>query len=150
MTNCNKGTSLLAVLVVAALSGCGGSDIKKFPVAIVKGRVICDGKPLSSASVLFNPITEGKSAVAGKQGFANTNDKGEFVLSTYGDRDGAVIGKHGVVVAGDAKVTCDCIAIDTREVMQFEVKPDVENSIEIVLPKKVGNQRIRKSSSDDD
>lgn len=135
---------------IVCLAGCG-TGVKEFPVARAKGRVLCEGQPVSQVSVLFNPISEGKSAVVGKQGYGNSNDQGEFVLSTYGQNDGAVIGKHAVFVALDGKFDCNCVINDRIEIMQVEVKKGEDNSFDITLPKKTGREPVvRRSSSDDD
>lgn len=140
------GCALLLILT----SGCG-DGATKLAVARASGRVVCDGQPVANASVLFNPNAAGKTALVGKQAYGNTDENGEFTLSTYGKHDGAVIGKHSVIVAMDADATCNCVAVDTREVTQVEITPGIENSVEISLPLKTGNERpVRKSSSDDD
>ncbi len=138
---------LIFSALLAAAVGCG-DGIDKKPVALASGKVMCQGRPVANASVLFNPVTQGKSALAGKQAYANTDANGEFVLSTYGDRDGAVVGKHKVIVAGDPKTPCDCYAIDTRELMEVEIKADSPNVIEVVLPIKEDPTPMRQSSSD--
>jgi len=135
------------MVFLAAAVGCS-DGIEKKPVAATSGRVLCKGLPVANASVLFNPVSQGKSALAGKQGYANTNANGEFVISTYGDRDGAVVGRHKIIVAGDPEDLCECVAIDTREVMEVEVKADTENVIEVTLPVKEDDQPVRQSSSD--
>ena len=142
-----RRTQLVVMVLFAAAVGCG-DGIERKPVAATSGRVLCQGLPVANASVLFNPVSEGKSALVGKQGYANTNVNGEFVISTYGDRDGAVVGKHKVIVSDDSEVPCDCIAIDTHEVMEVEVKADSDNVIEVILPVKVDDQPVRQSSSD--
>ena len=70
------------------LQGCGDS-LKEFPCAEVSGVVLCDGKPVRGAQVYFTPKMTGKSAEVGKPGFSWTGEDGRFVLSTYGDGDGA-------------------------------------------------------------
>lgn len=134
--------------LLATLSGCSGG--KQFPVAQTSGRVECEGKPVVRAAVLFSPLANGKSALVGKQGYGTTDDKGNFVLSTYGKQDGAVIGKHSVIVA-NPEVPCDCVATDRQEVTQLDVQKGIENTFLIQLVKKTGKEvPERKSSSDDD
>ncbi len=82
-----KGIVLLGA--GAILAGCGSSD--RLPTAPVRGKVIYNGKPLEFGAVLFVP-EKGKSA----EGLIQSD--GTFVLSTYGTRDGAVIGKHKVAI----------------------------------------------------
>ncbi len=150
MSMANRPLNLMLLAWIVCSVGCG-AGVKEFPVARAKGRVLCEGQPVPNVSVLFNPMSEGKSAVVGKQGYANSDDKGEFVLSTYGQNDGAVIGKHAVFVAVDGKNDCNCVINDRIEIMQVEVKKGEENSFDIVLTKTTGREPVvHRSSSDDD
>ena len=93
-------TVLAVVLVLASLtglSGCGGGGQER-AVAPVKGKVTANGQPVKGGSVTFRPTAQvaGKSGVTGKPASGAVKDDGTFVLSTYGDGDGAVIGKHVV------------------------------------------------------
>lgn len=142
-----KRAVLIAMLVV--VPGCG-DGIEKKTLGLVSGKVVCKGQPVANASVLFNPVSQGKSALVGKQAYANTNANGEFVLTTYENGDGAVLGKHKVIVAGDPRTPCDCYAIDTRELMEVEIKADSPNVIEVVLPVKLDRTPVHRSSSDDE
>ena len=72
------------------------------------------------------------------------------MLSTYGTEDGAVVGKHSVVVAADTDAKCDCVLIDTIEVMQVEIKADEENTIEVVLKKNTSRQPVPRRGSDEE
>jgi hypothetical protein len=139
---------VLTTLLLSLMGGLGCS--KPYPIAQVSGRVECDGKPVIRAAVLFSPLAKGKAVMVGKQGYGNTDDKGNFVLSTYGHQDGAVIGKHSVIVA-NPEVPCECVATDRKEVMQVDVEPGIENTFLIQLLKKTGKEvPERKSSSSDD
>jgi hypothetical protein len=132
------------------ISGCR-DGVEQKPVALASGTITCEGEPVVNASILFNPIAQGKSALVGRQAYANSDINGEFVLTTYGNEDGAVIGKHTVVVSLDSKEPCDCFAVDTVPVMEVEIKKGEKNHIDIVLPKKTGREpKERRSSSDDD
>ena len=92
----------LALPLFAGCSPAGGS----FPVAATSGRVVCEGQPVPNVTVFFEPLQTGKSALAGKQGVAFAEANGTFTVSTYGDNDGAVVGRHRVRVgtprAGEA------------------------------------------------
>ena len=92
------GTGLV-VLIAAAFSGCSRSE--SFDVAPVKGRVLSDGKLVSEGIVQFAPDGDGKSNKPGKSAAGVVNENGEFVLSTYREGDGAVIGK-GKLTAGSS------------------------------------------------
>jgi len=87
---------LFAIGVLAGgLCGCGGNE---FAVAPVTGKVTCQGKPVTEASITFSPFSQDAKAKAGKAAEATLNDSGEFTLNTYGNGDGAVIGKHRVTI----------------------------------------------------
>jgi len=124
----------------ALLSGCSGG-LKEFPVAEVSGVVLCEGKPVPFAKVQFNPkAAEGtKSAIVGKPGFAFADKDGKFVLSTYGDGDGAVIGKHVVTAVPDPAHPCNCHSDDITPLMEVEVKAGEANEFEVQVPLKKGN-----------
>jgi hypothetical protein len=82
----------IPLLIVVTLIGCGGSGAKE--TAEVKGTVTLNGKPLpGSAGVMFEPIGGGKMATGSVQ------SDGSFVLKTYEDGDGAIVGKHRASVS---------------------------------------------------
>ena len=82
-------------LVISSFGGCGGSDKwvegreKVYPTS---GKVTLDGKPVEGAVVMFISTAKPLSA----QGLTNAN--GEYQLTTYADRDGAIAGEHKVTV----------------------------------------------------
>jgi hypothetical protein len=130
---------MVIVASVMALAGCGtGGD---FPTAPTSGRVVCQGQPVPHVMVFFEPLEAGKSALVGKQGFAIANADGTFTLSTYGEGDGAVVGKHSVRVGRPhaetyPRFTCPCYLNPDVELMVVEVKKGQENEFELVLKKK--------------
>ncbi len=132
----------LSVLFLLATAGCG-SGLKEFPVAETSGVVLCEGKPLPFAKVQFNPVrTEGsKSAEVGKPGFAFADQDGKFVLTTYNDGDGAVVGKHVVTAVPDPGNPCNCHSDDITPLMEVEVREGQENSFEVVVPLKQKGQQ---------
>jgi hypothetical protein len=73
--------------------GCGGGG--EFPTAPVSGTVTHDGKPVRGGSLTFAPVTDSEQE-AGKPASATVGDDAAYELSTYGEGDGAVIGKHRV------------------------------------------------------
>ena len=81
---------LAVVLIVVGVVGCGP---QRPPMAKVTGKVTYRGKPLTFGSLQFQPA-------AGQPGRGYIQPDGTFELSTYGDRDGAQIGKHTV------RITC--------------------------------------------
>jgi hypothetical protein len=77
--------------------GCGtGAN-----VAPVSGIVNMDGKPLPGGRIMFEPLASGEDKLVGKPAYAEIQPDGSFVLSTFGDGDGAVVGKHHPVVFGN-------------------------------------------------
>lgn len=76
--------SLPAVLCCLALS-CGRPG--QLPTAKVSGKVTLDGKPVPVGLVIFTPES-GRSA-SGK-----IQPDGTYVLETYDENDGAVLGRH--------------------------------------------------------
>lgn len=90
------GWSLLGVIV----GGCGES--KEYPVAPVSGRVLCNGEPVPGGTVLFLPVnapqlTGRPDGRPGKAGEGIVQPDGTFVVGTYSNSDGALIGPHKIV-----------------------------------------------------
>ena len=133
LTSCHSALSVL-------LNGCGSGD--KFPVTHVSGTVVCEGKPVAKALVYFEPVRSGESATVGDQGFALTDDQGKFVVSTYGENDGAVVGKHLVRVGkSETSPPCNC-ALNAEKVLQeVEVLSGDAQTFEFVLSKKSARNR---------
>lgn len=90
-----------SLLMAAALfMGCSSSDE---PVGYVKGRVTHKGQPVTSGSVTFSPIgATAKEPRAGKAAAGTLDANGEFELSTFDIGDGAVTGRHHVVLSPEA------------------------------------------------
>lgn len=83
------------LLVMAAVAGCGAkADGPK--TAKTSGVVTYNGAPIQGATVTF---ANDKSPRAGT---GITNDKGAFVISTFGIDDGAIVGTHVVTVMKQA------------------------------------------------
>jgi hypothetical protein len=127
-------TCVLAV----AFSGCSGG-LEQFPTAAAKGRVMCQGKPVPNARVIFAPLKTGKSTEVGKAGFGDVQADGTFSLRTYTDDDGAVVGKHSVTVISPhpedfPDFKCDCETNSRKVVTEVEVTADGENDFTINLP----------------
>jgi hypothetical protein len=98
----SSGATVLRVLVLltsvglVAMAGCSGGKDKwvkgRPPVFKASGKVLYKGEPLDDALVLYQP-TSGDTAAHGK-----TNAEGKFVLSTFGENDGAPAGSYKVVI----------------------------------------------------
>lgn len=86
----------LAICLAAtgSLVGCG--DGRPTRVA-VSGKVLIDGKPLTTGIVQFVP--EGTRPAAGK-----IDAEGRFTLTSYDGGDGVVLGKHRVMVSAKEMV----------------------------------------------
>jgi hypothetical protein len=82
------GCCTAVALLLLSLAGCGPRLPQTYPV---KGRVTLDGKPVAGAGVLLIP-KEGRPANG------VTDQDGAFVLSTFGQGDGALPGEHAVTV----------------------------------------------------
>jgi hypothetical protein len=138
--------SLLILHAAACLLLSGCSDPNRFDVAETRGRIVCEGQPVPHARVFFEPLQTSESAIVGKQAFAVAGADGTFVLSTYEENDGAVVGKHRVRVdrphpEDHPKFTCPCVLNSEIDVMEVEVKPDTVNEFEVVLAKKTGREK---------
>jgi YD repeat-containing protein len=80
---------LPALLVFAALPGCGGPA----DVGHVSGTVTLDGQPLGGAMVIFTPA-EGGLPAAGR-----TDASGQYTLQYTRDAQGAKIGEHTIRIS---------------------------------------------------
>jgi hypothetical protein len=83
------------LLSVALLAGCGGS--LKLPTGKVSGKVTVNGQPVTGGTITFVPIAKKDPNAAGLTAIAAIQSDGTFKASTYGQYDGAVIGKHQVM-----------------------------------------------------
>ncbi|QDS96389.1 hypothetical protein FF011L_51990 [Roseimaritima multifibrata] len=82
--------SLSAALMLTAV-GCG-PPANEFPTAPTKGIVTYKGAPVPTGTVMLTPVGNGPPATG------NLAEDGTFVLKSYGEDDGAVIGEHGVTI----------------------------------------------------
>ena len=76
-------------LLLALLPGCGP---KRPEMGRVEGVVTFQGKPLAEAEVMFVPRQVGRPASG------RTDQQGHFRLTTFEERDGALLGEHDVIV----------------------------------------------------
>lgn len=91
--------SLVLISLVIALQGCGGGGVK---YAAVTGKVTMDGKPLAKVNVIFSPLPQPGSNIAGNTAGGMTDENGQYTLKTStpdGMKDGAQIGKHKVSIS---------------------------------------------------
>ncbi|WP_145034780.1 hypothetical protein [Caulifigura coniformis] len=119
----------------------------------MKGKITYKGEALHVGSIMFVPEAGGKTAVA------NISKDGEYVLGSYEDDDGAILGKHRIMIIaltapggtglpedfikakGGAEAQVSVIpekfSDDKTSKLVAEVK-DGENTIDIVLSEKSG------------
>src|SRR5262245_18894465 len=90
------GLPAAALFVVAGVVGCGGSGPKYVPVS---GTVTLDGKPYGDAVVVFLPKASAEHPEPGRSSAGETDSKRHFVLKTDVLKNGAVIGKHKVMIS---------------------------------------------------
>ena len=71
----------------------------QYDTARVRGRVTYNGEPVTRGFVTFFPQSGGeRGANPGKRATGEIDENGYYELSTYGDRDGAVVGTHLVTL----------------------------------------------------
>src|SRR5689334_16609887 len=80
--------TLPVVLTFAFVAGCGSG---RPTVALVRGQVTIDGKPVKAGRVMFYPV-EGRAATGPIQ------PDGNYTLTTYDAGDGALLGSHKVTI----------------------------------------------------
>ena len=103
--NSNYAAALCFALVTAVVLVSAGCSKSPYDLAHVRGKVTIDGKPLSIGKVMFAPIAQGESREVGKPAFGALQSDGSFVLTTFQDGDGAVVGEHWVTIFGPDEET---------------------------------------------
>jgi hypothetical protein len=83
---------IAGALLVAALTGCGKSDLVQ-----VKGKVLLDGQPVEGAVVLFHPSA---SVTRGNGGRAYSDSNGAFQATTPQGRKGLFPGDYAITLSG--------------------------------------------------
>ena len=78
----------LVVLSCIVLSGCGDGRPAR---VLVSGRVMIDGRPVTSGAVRFIPT-------GGRPSTGEIDPEGRFSLSTFDPGDGCTLGTHTVIV----------------------------------------------------
>lgn len=133
-------------LMLSCVLGVGCSGAEQFPLAKATGTVTCDGKPVAKAIVYFEPLRSGETAVIGKQGFALTDESGKFTVSSYGENDGAVVGRH-IVRVGKSETTpsCDCALLADEPLMEVDVKSGETNDFPLALRKATRQDRKKEA-----
>jgi hypothetical protein len=80
---------LICSLMTLAIAGCGS---KYPPTAPVKGKIIINGKPVTTGRISFHPTTGERPAMA------NIQPDGSYSLTTFESGDGALLGHHKVSI----------------------------------------------------
>jgi hypothetical protein len=107
-------------------------------MAPVKGRVTCDGKPLPDAAIILSPLAVNENDLEAPRAANGGINNGRFeYVSTYKEGDGAVIGKHRVLITMESPQSCRCLP--TKEII-LEVKPGT-NEFDIELRQYAVNQK---------
>jgi hypothetical protein len=83
---------LLGGAVLLAVAGCGA----RVAYTSVGGKVTLGGKPLAGVKVWFHPMTEGDEGLPYATGV--TDNEGAYKLTSNNGKDGAMVGKHRVVI----------------------------------------------------
>jgi hypothetical protein len=129
----------LATVCCVLFTGCGKTP---YEVAPVQGRVTIDGRPVTQADIMFAPRAKAGTPNAGKPAFARLDDNGYFILSTYSEKDGAVVGDHTVTVsrARNAAGNTTDLSVHSAPMFRsiivpgtFTVTLDQDNQIDIAL-----------------
>jgi hypothetical protein len=78
----------IGLLILAFALGCGNARTSP-----VEGVVLLDGQPLANASIQFVPNGSGRDATGA------SNERGEFVMSTFDPKDGVTPGSYKIVIS---------------------------------------------------
>jgi hypothetical protein len=93
-----KRAYLLAPFLIVSLGVLAGCSHGR-PVAPVSGIVTYGGKPVPRGTVVFMPVESGPPA------YGNIKSDGHYTLKTYSPGDGAVLGKHAVMITALEQLT---------------------------------------------
>jgi hypothetical protein len=95
---CRRRVGYVAPVAIglSLLMGLGGCSKSSFDLAPAGGVVTVDGVPFTTGNVMFAPIATGDDSRAGRPAMGRLQSDGSFVLSTYEEGDGAVVGEHWV------------------------------------------------------
>jgi hypothetical protein len=84
-----RAVALAAVLTV----GCGGGELE---LGTVEGTVTLNGRPVK-AEVHFEPVSS-EDRSGGRTSSATTDPDGSFRLKYSREREGAILGRHSVLI----------------------------------------------------
>lgn len=105
--------ALLGVIGLFSLGlGCSGGENLP-PVYPASGTVLLNGAPLEGATVVFRD-----AAGTARPATAVTDAQGNFRLSTYGTKDGAVAGSHIVTVSKNVSTSGSNESVSMEEAVE--------------------------------
>jgi hypothetical protein len=96
---------LVSALLLGTFAGCSRSGRQ---IGYVSGCVTYAGKPVPTGTVVFMPAESGPPA------YGEIGADGCYILSTFSANDGAVVGKHAVMITALEKLTPQEAASITR------------------------------------
>jgi hypothetical protein len=98
-------------VILVAVVGCGNPGGTRPPMGKVTGKVIYDGKPVTTGTITFIPI-QGKGGDTGQNAIGDIHSDGSFTLTTFDTDDGAILGQHKAIVIARSAPSSD---IDTSK-----------------------------------
>lgn len=94
---CRPAVRLFAASAFALLAaGCGGQGTDRVQTFPVEGQVKFEGKPMANAFVVLHPKQGVDPKVTSARG--QTDEQGNFKVSTYDSGDGAPLGEYSVTI----------------------------------------------------
>ena len=94
-----SGCFVLIAAMAVCLVQAGCRNNTPLPTASVSGTVKTeDGKVISNGRIMFGPLDANSDGLSGKLARGNIDENGKFVLTTYNNGDGAVVGRHRVAL----------------------------------------------------
>jgi hypothetical protein len=96
-------TRFALVLLLAAAAGCNPGP----QIAPVSGTITMDGKPLPNVDISFQPIGSESNPNPGRGSAAKTDAEGRYTLKIDGTINGAVVGKHRIVISSSQTTAVD-------------------------------------------
>jgi len=146
MARGNMVIRITCVAWLAVLPAVVGCEQSPYPLAPVRGTVTIDGQPLTHAKVMFAPVEAADNPNPGKPAFGRLQADGSYVLSTYAENDGAIVGEHWATIISTASKPQETLANNPpRNVLrfsrltvpqQFRVVAGQENQFDIKLTAK--------------